>query len=229
MRYLVLILAMLFPISAFADGENGLELSSVIVDKYIGTNGDVWFKGPVSQTELYITTNLGAYIDLKCSKSLAFAWGESTGDELDGGLGFETKIHKINFEAGFIGYLNPLNFGGLVSHIRISKDIKKISLFTNVENFQDNLLKTQGSLYSLGVYSLTKSKLVSRELNLELVYDEGVFGLQSGFLWKANYSLSWNLFKGFSIMIPSIKYFSPINTTDRTEQWTVGCGVNYAY
>ncbi len=227
---------MLAPMSAYADEENTVTFSTIVLNKFVHDDGLVLYDDYVSQSDLTIATGLGTYMDFWVSKGLRSDWGQSFGDEIDPGLGWAGNPYHFDIDLGVAGYFNATPessfvFGGMISHLKIARAVKGITVFGNIENVVPSPASgyPAGSLSSLGLSGTLEFEYVSIETATSGLYDDGLFGLEKGFLWKADAKFAWKCTDKFSFVAPQILFSTPINIPDRETELVLSEGFEYKF
>ncbi len=192
-------------------------VSTVIANKYLNSIGSVLSEAPVAQTDLFLSHKSGIYLDLWNSRSFKGKWDDgSLGNEVDYGIGWNGTIKGLTAHVGVTYFDEPkaftLGVGDIIySHIRLGKDFKHLSLTLGYENY---VTMPESGFQGGNLFSLTASKSItfwkdrlSVSTSLAGVYDTGTLGSDTGFFFRGNAGLNWNISKRLTMNIVSANYF----------------------
>jgi len=209
-----------------------VSLRSVYASKYLvfGT-GAVLYDKPVIQTDLFVSFRNGVYLDLWNSTPFE-GYNRNFGTEQDFGIGWAGPLSKfgvkgplssITLDIGTTYFDEPkvLTFGAkdiLWSHAKLTKEFKWATIYGSFDNF----LEMPGSPYKGGnVATFGASKgtsmfngLLNPSTSLALVYDNGGFGNDRGFLLKGGAELDWRITKRVTLILPQVTYYAPVGVDD---------------
>jgi hypothetical protein len=235
MKCLFLVIAMLAPMSALADEGTKVTFNSTVLSRFIHDDGLVLYNEPVCQSDITIVTTLDAYMDLWVSKGLSSDWGQSSGDEIDPALGWAGSLYHFDIDLGvgcyFTATPSGLIMGGVVSHLKIGHALRGFNVFGNIENIVPSASSgyAAGNLSSLELNKTTEFEYCSIETAASVLYDDGLFGLEKGFLWKAGVKFAWKCTENLSFLAPQILFSNPINVSDRGKEVVLSEGFEYKF
>jgi hypothetical protein len=233
-----------------------IALRSLVVNRFVLSNGYVDYSKPLIQSDLHIGFKNGFYVNLWNSKPLEKESVESTEDEggLDQGESVVVTGNELDYTVGWSG---PIVFGAVVdigssycdlprfgkmgavedvlySYVKISKTAGAVlDVTVTAEKFTVMHLSPYrgGALYAVG---LSKSDSYLREkltldISLEGVHDTGNFGNQQGKLIRGKVGFGWNLFKNLTIILPKLDSYLPIGRIhdDRKMETAITGGLIY--
>ena len=213
-----------------------VNLRTVVASKYLafGSGGTLYDK-PVIQSDIFTSFQNGFYVDLWNSTALTghdsnFGWEQDLGIGWAGPLstfGICGYASDMTLDIGTTYFDEPglLTLGAkdvLYSHVKLSKAITKwFAMNGEYENYV-TMPKTGyqgGSLFSLGA-STSKSflghndDLVTASTALAIVYDNGGFGCDDGFLLRGSAELDWKLTTHVTMILPQVNYYVPVTMQD---------------
>ncbi len=226
-----------------ADGTNGwpsVTFKSTYANKYLAFgSGSVLYDEPVMQSDLFIAFDSGLYLDLWNSKSFSGKWNGNLGNEVDYGIGWAGKVRDFNVDIGVTYFDEPKMFnlksGDIIyTHASISRECRKYLVSWTWENYitMPNTGFQGGNLFSARIYrgfQLIQDK-ATLNLSTALVYDDGGFGADDGFLQKGNVGIDWKITDHLMLNAPSVNYYVPISVHDaRKTDTVIFAGLTYKF
>lgn len=214
---------------------NAAELSIKTATQYIGNNGSAVVKHAVQQTNIFIPLPGGFYADIW--NSLATEGSEK---EIDWTAGWTGSIANLDLNIGVSYYdFDALFFskGDVLNPcIEISKAFKisESQTVTPSLKFETPILVNDGSI--AGVFTHVGVKHVwqasdqfSVTQNVKIMYDNGVYGMDDGFVGKYSMSLGMTVTKSITLnaLMDISKPFGSIH--DRKIEITPGVGVTIKF
>lgn len=242
-KILSLVLAGLFAANVVAETEAEdkltVNLSTKVWSEYLFTNGAIFHDKPVVQTDLFVGLPKGFYADLWWSAGLDGTDASSDfGDEIDYTLGWAGSLGKLDVDLGitYIDLFELFDSGEdgdvLQPYIELGQTLKlgekhEFTLYTVFQWHQPlkDSMSNGGYLIS-GAKDLWQiSPKVSVSSEVSVLYDSGAYNYDDGLVGFANFEMSWQITKSFSMQLPSIKVAEPISTSDeRKTQIVSGLG-----
>jgi hypothetical protein len=224
-------------------------LSTMVKSQYLSAfNGGVCSKESVLHSDLYTTFKNGLYIDVWHSIGLQSKWDSGFDDEIDLSIGRAGKLGDSGFTYDIgLCYFNcfPVKKWGdkgdvleLYTEWSIADPWKINSNNTIAPYFRtetvwspySNLVKGE-TLASLG---LRHSLMINQEWSIKdkvwLLYDPGVFGLDSGFLAIGEAQIDCKVSKNLTLNLIWVRYSAPFGVHDsRNWDTAVGAGATYNF
>lgn len=218
------------------DSSNGTIQSSVL-NKYVDTDGLVYYDKPVIQTEFtYALGSKGFYLDIWDSQALNGK--RNFGDEIETSLGW-SHDGAVSVDVGISYYdILPLFKGPkgdvYVAYAKLSKSFDKGDFGTWKPFVMLTGYKTgRGSDYSGGARvqgGVSFSKTVGKttfEATTALTKDDGTFDDPPAWVGSQSLDLSWNV-KKVSLKLPILTAYTPLSGHSG-RQSSVVVGANIAY
>lgn len=221
-------------------------ISSKIYSKYLGSyTGKVCDDDPSLQNDLFITLPKGFYLEIWNSIGLdGTGLSSDYGDELDYLVGWSGKSEEINLDIG-IAYIDCIDLfesprGDLIlPYLEINKefDVSEKHRLTPYIGFEFPF-SAKGNEFGHGFFARfgvkhawqISPKLVFNQ-KINLFFDDGALGGDSGILGQYRCDLSWQISKSTTIDLISIKAIDPITSLSdgRKTEMVYGTGIAYRF
>jgi hypothetical protein len=237
-----ILIALMWTCTMEANETNGLPsvtFKSAYANKYLAFgSGSVLYDKPVIQSDLFISFPCGFYLDLWNSKSLEGKWNENFGNEVDYGIGWAGSVHGYSINIGVTYFDEPdvftLGAGDILySHASIAHAYWKWMVSATWENYvtMPNTGIEGGNLFSIGIArSFQLHERVQLNTSTAIVYDDGGFGRDDGFLQKGNVGLDWKITEKLTLNAPSVNFYVPISVHDaRNTDSVIFAGLTYRF
>lgn len=218
----------------------GITCTEVALSDYVGGNGGLFHEGPVLQTWCTLThVETGLYAGGWHSMPFSRSGFPDFGTEVDG-LGGINKVlwgFALNGEAMWI-LTDPLPrskgdvfqlSGGASRPFKVGKQALEL-YFTAQRVFPIHGNKPiRGVFLIQGVrHSVPLSERVSLNSFAELKHDNGAFGFQPGWIFRAGAAVDWKKKTKWSLQFPVVRVSGPLTVSDRDWQVVVGGGWSWS-
>jgi opacity protein-like surface antigen len=223
-------------------------VSSGLANRYLAFgNGAVLSDHPAAQSDLSIAFQNGFYVDLWNSAPVGSfkTEGSDFRNELDYGVGYSTQIKGFNVDLGLTYFDEPTLLKLAVddewyAHLKIGHDItfdgpfgkEPITVFGTYENYKTTggTAYEGGSLFGIGLSKSQESQNCTLNVSQTIVYDDGGFGLNEGFLIKWFAELNWKVTEHFSLVAPQVTFYLPLNSDNRPDpEAVIYAGAKYHF
>lgn len=241
---IIVIVALLVVFATFANAEifgSTGSITTKAVSSYISNNGFVLHDKAVQQTDFLVLLPQGFYADLWIS--LPWDGKENLGKEADWTLGWSGNLGKTGLMAdigiSYLDYVELLTSDGdmFSSYVKISKEIPltekhTLTPYAKVEfSTPVNGSNPKGGIYFyLGIqYAWQTSKIISITQNAYIVYDNGTYELEKGWIGKYNIGANVQIGKGIALTI-ELSAFAPLTSmSDRKAEIIPAFGLIYSF
>jgi hypothetical protein len=194
------------------------------IDKYLGSNGGIFFDGPVIQPDIFVSFQNGVYADLWASRGDRGQWGEAFDSEIDFNAGWADE----NFDVGVLYiYSEPSASDVLNLYATATTDelVGGIKVFFKLEHYlaMEGNDPGRGSFTHLGLKGDRTLGNFNFGWTVEAFYDTGAFGFSDGTLVSGKATLLYDF--GQLSLGPMIKATTPIhiaNDDGREFDYAVG-------
>jgi hypothetical protein len=218
--------------------------STDALSQYINNdNGERLHTKPVVQSSTNFQFQDGFYLNLWGSKSLDREGpANNLGNEIDYIFGWANVIGPVGVDlsAQYWSLSDPLLFrshGDVVQfQIELNKDLKfdmhTITPFVKIEpTFPLDGSQTGAYLYVGLRHKWNLTDNVAFTQAGQIIYDPGIYGIISGYNFRYDAALAWDLSKTMTIRLPVFRVFVPITTfeEDRTTAYTYGAGFDMRF
>lgn len=219
-------------------------VSEMVKSRYMGGNGVYFSDGPVIQSDLFMSFDNGAWVDLWNSQDLGSEEVGSYANEIDIGAGWAGKIGQsgLSLNAG-IYYWDTAKVLSLadgdiwqafaqVSGAPVVIENITIVPYAKVETLRDNGngdLVNFESKYHLGGSVVTEKidSRVSFSGNCDIVYDPGIFGVDPGFFLGYDFNVNVEITKSITLVPISAKVVVELGNGDVSVVPGAGLVVNF--
>ena len=216
-----------------------VSIDSIVASKYLAFgSGAVLYDAPVVQTGITAAFQNGLWLNIWNSKSFNSTWGKSFGDEVDYGVGWDTKVAGFGLSLTVTYLDEPLALiesrnDILYTQILVSHEIGPVNarVYWKTYTPMPNSMCEGGHLFGFGLSKTVKPfSFVSMNGSADIRYDDGGFGLNSGFLTKCSFGFAWNVTHKLSVTGPSIDLYIPMSVHDirKTDKVIYG-GLRYQF
>lgn len=204
---LVLLLSVGLTVNASAQTTT---FTTKVLDKYLGSNGGIFFDGPVVQPDVLVCFQNGVCFDLWGSRGDRGQWGEAFDSEID----FNGEWANENFNAGILYiYSEPSASDVLNLYTTVTTDelIGGIKVYIKLEHYlaMEGNDPGRGSFTHLGLKGDRTLGHFSFGWTVEAFYDTGAFGFSDGTLAAGKATLLYDF--GWLSAGPMIKATAPIH------------------
>lgn len=216
-------------------------LTSNYRSKYVFSTAANLYDKPVIQTDLFLQTKCGMFLDIWNSVPVDLRKiGENYGTELYATVGWMGKVETFNLFLG-VGYedlyhtLSPEGTDFLIFSAELSRDFTTSHLtltpFGKIEiNFTLDGTTMAVPLSRIGLrYSYKLSDHLSVGGRMMVVYDPGLVGGDKAFVGNADTALFWKLGKSAALELPFVRYVSPLNRVHDGRKGDMVYGMGLAF
>lgn len=225
------------------------DVSVSIWSKYLGPcNGIPFSKRPVVQTSATATHRSG----------VSFTFFHSTGidgdlneegkydDEIDLGVGYSRNLGKgFGLDLGVTYFDEPGlgTFGGediwyvnaelgksLLGPDGMLTNFPPVSAYIGYCVYIPNPNSgTDGNeIIDLGLRASPSVGRLTVPASVAIAYDTGGFGTAKGYIARARVAMDWKINERWSVTLPSVTTYQPVNRTDIDEQIVFGASINWS-
>jgi len=203
--------ALVVVVATAATAEISGSISTKTVAKYVGSAGTKFYDAPVQQTDIFISLPKGFYVDFW--NSMPLNGKENFGKEDDWTVGWNGKIGESGLKADigisyydFIGLFNSA--GDTINpYAKISMDIavtknQTLTPYVKIEApFPVSGSSLKGGVRTYGgiIHTWQASEKLSLSQEAYVVYDNGAYGMDSGFIGKYAAGASLKIYKSLSL------------------------------
>ncbi len=207
-----------------ASAQTNYTITTKLIDKYLGSNGGVFFDGPVVQSDVLRCFENGICVNLWVSRGDRGQWGEATDSEVD----INGEWSDENFNVGILYIFSPpsasdvLNLYATATTDELAGGIK---VFFKLEHYlaMEGNDPGRGSFTHLGLKGDRTLGNFNFGWTVEAFYDTGAFGFSDGTLASGKATLLYDF--GQLSFGPMIKATTPIhiaNDDGREFDYAVG-------
>jgi len=238
MKKALLVLGMLFVMLSamvlIANAKASAAISSIVIEKYIGASGAVCYDKPVIQTNVWVGWKSGFYVDLwNSSPFKGFNEVYNYGTEADYCIGFSHSLFKSKTIVDvYLSFCDEPSLGKVngedlfYNYLKLSRSTKNMMFWLQY----DNVAFTAASSYNganrfcIGASATKKLSKLGVTAWVSPVLDTG-----HGVFLKGEVKAEWSLTKKFSIVLPGVKWFVPVQLNDgRIFEKAFYTGFNYS-
>jgi len=245
------LVVLLFGMTGNAFGTNGKQdisvtVSSKVYSKYLGSHtGSICDDDPSLQNDLFVSLPKGFYLEIWHSVGLdGTGLSSDYGDELDYIIGWKGEVKEINLDLGAV-YIDCVDLfkspqGDLIiPYLEVNKefDISENHRLTPYVCFEFPY-SAKGDEFGHGLWTyfgtkhawqITPKFAFSQKVNL--FFDDGACGNDSGLLGQYRCDLSWQISKSTTIDLISIKAITPFTSLsdNRKTEIVYGAGITYRF
>jgi len=215
-------------------------LSSTLRTKYAAGNGAVFHDEPVIQSSIFHESQNGVFCSLWNSIGLDDSDPSSNfGDEIDWTVGWQGDVRGFGFEAT-LAYWDvvdlfsdkPADIVGVT--LAVSKALMMgINSSLSVERYipTDSSVFNGGHRITVGLsYTGKIDESMSAFVGQEVVWEDGVFGLDSGFNGKFSTSINWKVGRA-TIAFPTLTVYTTLSDfkDGRKDEFVAGSGISFTF
>lgn len=180
------------------------------IDKYLGSNGGIFFDGRVFQPDVFVSFQNGVYADLWASRGDRGKWGEAFDSEIDFNAGWADE----NFDVGVLYILSPPSASDVLNlYATATTDelVGGVMVFLKLEHYlaMDGNDPGRGSFTHLGLKGDRTLGNFNFGWTVEAFYDTGAFGFSDGTLAAGKATLFYDF--GQLSLGPMVKATMPIH------------------
>ncbi len=216
-------------------------LTSAFRSQYVFQNGYVTSDKPVIQSDLFIGTPSGLWLDIWSSVPTSFSRvGEDYATEEYVTLGWTGKLHgfKLSFSVAYDELYPNMRIDGtdfIILAAEVSRPIEVTSTFhlepfiRSEMNFTLNggvrgtTLPRFGSRY---IWQITS--VVSLSGKGQVLYDPGMLGADEAFIGSIESSLNWKIGKHVSLEFPFVRGVMPLTNVNDGRRPQLICGAGFS-
>jgi len=221
-------------------------LSSKVYSEYLSSNsGGICHDGPVIQTDMFISLPRGFYFDVWHSAGLnGTDLSSDYGDEIDYTIGWSGKVKGIGLDLG-VAYFDLIDLfeaphGDLIMpYLEFNKgfDISKNHRLTPFVCFKFPYSAKGDELgHGFRTYLGTKhawqiNPKLSFNQKINLLFDDGACGNDSGVLGQYQGGISWQASKQLTLDLISVKAVTPLTSLSDSRETKIvyGAGITYRF
>jgi hypothetical protein len=230
----ILLITLISPTIVLSNEKSAWKFSATLQleSKYVGSAGGNFYDGPVFQQGLTVSHKSGFYLNV-------FHTGEASSEFLDNENGFASEM---DYTLGWAGKFKGLDLDTGVSYFDMGKTFDRssdavssffkvsksyalkgnqsIRPFIKIATYQAvNDEPWQGFRLFTGIgHNWKIDEKLSLGSEISIIYDDGAFGNDSGFIGKLSTSLTYKLNSSCSVTFPRITIYSPLQSlSDKRE------------
>ena len=225
--------------TAMSNWSPAVSIDLIVASQYLSFgSGVVLYNAPVVQTGITAAFQNGLWLNVWNSKSFNSTWGKSFGDEVDYGIGWNTKVAGFGLSLTVTYFDEPLALieshnDILYTQVLVSHEIGPVSARAYWKSYtpMPNSMYEGGHLFGFGLSKTFKPfSFVAVRGSVDIRHDDGGFGLNSGLLMNGSFGFAWNVSRKLSVIGPAVDLYVPISIHDmrKTDKVIYG-GLRYQF